>query len=175
MYLVYLICWALCTWERLSYLCIIPLYAENNIDKYVNAIKQSVVLAFHVLGISNLLGIWTGPKLLLLHFSTFLFCFCWLCQINQFVKRARAVKIHACIMGHMKKEMPSMIGKSKAQQKLIDNLEDEFKKVWQIWYWQKSYQYDKYAPVCFHILYPFQIIIPEKLIIGLRCLSNFVE
>ncbi|KAJ1694912.1 hypothetical protein LUZ63_011610 [Rhynchospora breviuscula] len=49
--------------------------------------------------------------------------------VNEFVKRARAVKIHACIIGHLKKEMPSLIGKSKAQQKLIDNLEAEFTKV----------------------------------------------
>jgi len=32
-------------------------------------------------------------------------------------------------MGHLKKQMPSMIGKAKAQQKLIDNLDDEFVKV----------------------------------------------
>ncbi|KAE8680241.1 EH domain-containing protein 1 [Hibiscus syriacus] len=50
-------------------------------------------------------------------------------QINEFVKRARAAKIHAHIIGHLKKEMPSMIGKAKTQQKLIDNLEAEFGKV----------------------------------------------
>lgn len=50
-------------------------------------------------------------------------------QINEFVKRARAAKIHAYIISHLKKEMPSMMGKSKAQQRLIDNLEDEFLKV----------------------------------------------
>jgi EH domain-containing protein 1 len=50
-------------------------------------------------------------------------------QINEFVKRARAAKIHACIMGHLKKEMPTMMGKAKAQQRLIDTLEDEFAKV----------------------------------------------
>ncbi|XP_074582603.1 EH domain-containing protein 1-like isoform X1 [Curcuma longa] len=50
-------------------------------------------------------------------------------RINEFVKRARAVKIHAYIIGHLKKEMPSMIGKAKTQQRLIDNLEDEFGKV----------------------------------------------
>jgi hypothetical protein len=32
-------------------------------------------------------------------------------------------------MGHLKKEMPTMMGKAKAQQRLIDNLEDEFAKV----------------------------------------------
>jgi EH domain-containing protein 1 len=50
-------------------------------------------------------------------------------QVNEFVKRARAAKIHAYIMGHLKKEMPTMMGKAKAQQRLIDNLEDEFAKV----------------------------------------------
>lgn len=28
-------------------------------------------------------------------------------QVNEFVKRARAAKIHAYIIGHLKKEMPS--------------------------------------------------------------------
>lgn len=50
-------------------------------------------------------------------------------RINEFVKRARAAKIHAYIISHLKKEMPAMIGKNKAQQRLIDNLEDEFAKV----------------------------------------------
>ncbi|XVF03785.1 hypothetical protein REPUB_Repub05bG0023000 [Reevesia pubescens] len=50
-------------------------------------------------------------------------------RINEFVKRARAAKIHAHIIGHLKKEMPAMIGKAKTQQKLIDNLADEFGKV----------------------------------------------
>lgn len=54
-------------------------------------------------------------------------CFIW--QINEFVKRARAAKIHAYIISHLKKEMPSMIGKAKAQQKLMDKLEAEFAKV----------------------------------------------
>lgn len=50
-------------------------------------------------------------------------------QINEFVKRARAAKIHAYIISHLKKEMPAMMGKAKAQQKLIDSLEDQFAKV----------------------------------------------
>jgi hypothetical protein len=50
-------------------------------------------------------------------------------QINEFVKRARAAKIHAYIIGHLKNQMPTMMGKAKAQQRLIDNLEDEFAKV----------------------------------------------
>ncbi|TYI04346.1 hypothetical protein ES332_A10G010900v1 [Gossypium tomentosum] len=50
-------------------------------------------------------------------------------RINEFVKRARAAKINAYIVSHLKKEMPSMMGKAKAQQRLIDNLQDEFAKV----------------------------------------------
>ena len=50
-------------------------------------------------------------------------------QINEFVKRARAAKIHAYIISHLKKEMPAMMGKAKTQQRLTDNLEDEFGKV----------------------------------------------
>lgn len=50
-------------------------------------------------------------------------------RINEFVKRARAAKIHAYIISHLRKEMPAMIGKAKTQQRLIDNLEDEFAKV----------------------------------------------
>lgn len=50
-------------------------------------------------------------------------------QINEFVKRARAAKIHAYLISHLKKEMPAMMGKAKTQQRLCDNLEDEFMKV----------------------------------------------
>ncbi|XP_042489630.1 EH domain-containing protein 1-like isoform X1 [Macadamia integrifolia] len=50
-------------------------------------------------------------------------------RINEFVKRARSAKIHAYIISHLKKEMPAMMGKTKAQQKLIDHLEDEFGKI----------------------------------------------
>lgn len=50
-------------------------------------------------------------------------------QINEFVKRARAAKIHAYIISQLKKEMPAMMGKAKTQQRLIDNLQDVFAKV----------------------------------------------
>ncbi|KAM7501021.1 hypothetical protein LguiA_025435 [Lonicera macranthoides] len=50
-------------------------------------------------------------------------------RINEFVKRARAAKIHAYIISQLKKEMPAMMGKAKAQQRLIDNLEDVFAKI----------------------------------------------
>ncbi|KAL6567515.1 hypothetical protein OROGR_001183 [Orobanche gracilis] len=51
--------------------------------------------------------------------------------INEFVKRARAVKIHAYIISHLKKEMPTLMGKAKAQKRLIENLENVFGKVQQ--------------------------------------------
>ncbi|KAL2495522.1 EH domain-containing protein 2 [Forsythia ovata] len=50
-------------------------------------------------------------------------------RINEFVKRARAAKIHAYIISHLKKEMPSFMGKSKTQKRLMDNLDDVFAKV----------------------------------------------
>ncbi|XP_011097835.1 EH domain-containing protein 1 [Sesamum indicum] len=50
-------------------------------------------------------------------------------RINEFVKRARAAKIHAYIIGHLRNEMPTMIGKAKTQKRLIDDLGDEFAKV----------------------------------------------
>eukprot|EP00246_Nothoceros_aenigmaticus_P012360 TRINITY_DN3806_c0_g1_i2.p1 TRINITY_DN3806_c0_g1~~TRINITY_DN3806_c0_g1_i2.p1 ORF type:complete len:348 (+),score=68.63 TRINITY_DN3806_c0_g1_i2:592-1635(+) len=50
-------------------------------------------------------------------------------RINEFVKRARAAKIHAFIISHLKREMPAMMGKTKVQQRLIDELDLEFAKV----------------------------------------------
>ncbi|KAL3820781.1 hypothetical protein ACJIZ3_006686 [Penstemon smallii] len=50
-------------------------------------------------------------------------------RINEFVKRARAAKIHAYIISHLKKEMPALYGKAKAQQKLIENLDNVFVKI----------------------------------------------
>ncbi|TVU16506.1 hypothetical protein EJB05_40075 [Eragrostis curvula] len=50
-------------------------------------------------------------------------------RINEFVKRARAAKVHAHIISHLKKEMPALMGKSKAQQKLLDSLDEQFAKV----------------------------------------------
>ncbi|CAL5024838.1 unnamed protein product [Urochloa decumbens] len=50
-------------------------------------------------------------------------------RINEFVKRARAAKVHAHIVSHLKKEMPALMGKAKAQQKLLENLDEQFAKV----------------------------------------------
>ena len=46
-------------------------------------------------------------------------------RVNEFVKRVRAAKIHFLIMGHLRKQMP-YFGQKKAQQRLLDRLQDEF-------------------------------------------------
>jgi hypothetical protein len=46
-------------------------------------------------------------------------------RINELVKRARSVKVHAYIIHYLRKQMP-YIGKSEKQRKLIDRLDREF-------------------------------------------------
>jgi len=46
--------------------------------------------------------------------------------VNEFVKRVRAAKIHVLIMGHLRKQMPAMMGKQKAQDKLLRDLPSHF-------------------------------------------------
>ncbi|KAL8092304.1 hypothetical protein AgCh_034560 [Apium graveolens] len=50
-------------------------------------------------------------------------------HINEFMKRAKAAKIHSYIISHLKKNVHTTMGKAKAHQMLIDNFEDEFKKM----------------------------------------------
>lgn len=50
-------------------------------------------------------------------------------QVNEFVKRVRAAKIHTLIMGHLRKQMPAMMGKQKAQEKLLRDLPAQFSHV----------------------------------------------
>lgn len=50
-------------------------------------------------------------------------------KVNEIVKRARLAKVHALIIGHLKKEMPSMFGKKKKQENLLKNLDQEFIKI----------------------------------------------
>ncbi|KAI8328155.1 P-loop containing nucleoside triphosphate hydrolase protein [Chlamydoabsidia padenii] len=52
-------------------------------------------------------------------------------KVNDIVKRARTARVHALIIGHLKKEMPSMFGKKKKSAKLLDNLDVEFQKIQQ--------------------------------------------
>ena len=47
-------------------------------------------------------------------------------QVNEFVKRVRAAKIHIMIMGHLRAKMPAMMGKQKAQEKMLKNLSEHF-------------------------------------------------
>ncbi|KAI8984177.1 P-loop containing nucleoside triphosphate hydrolase protein [Mycotypha africana] len=50
-------------------------------------------------------------------------------KINEIVKRARLARVHALIISHLKKEMPSMFGKKKKQEALLKNLGAEFTKI----------------------------------------------
>lgn len=52
-----------------------------------------------------------------------------LLQVNEFVKRVRAAKIHILLMGHLRKQLPSMFGKNKAVDKVLANLPDHFNAV----------------------------------------------
>jgi len=49
-------------------------------------------------------------------------------KVNEFVKRVRAARIHCLLVGHLKKQMPTF-GKEKKQEKMLQNIEDEFRKV----------------------------------------------
>ncbi|RUO95480.1 hypothetical protein BC936DRAFT_143931, partial [Jimgerdemannia flammicorona] len=64
-------------------------------------------------------------------------------KINEIVKRARLSKVrgfgvHAHIVGHLKKEMPSMFGKNKKQEQLIADLDKEFLKIQQRYHLPKG-------------------------------------
>jgi len=50
-------------------------------------------------------------------------------KVNELVKRTRLSRVHAHIIGHLKKEMPAMFGKDKKQAALLQNIEDVFLKV----------------------------------------------
>ncbi|KAG0743241.1 hypothetical protein G6F62_004993 [Rhizopus arrhizus] len=52
-------------------------------------------------------------------------------KINEIIKRARLARVHALIISHLKKEMPSMFGKKKKQEALLNNLAAEFGKIQQ--------------------------------------------
>ncbi|KAG0327499.1 hypothetical protein BG004_002758 [Podila humilis] len=53
-------------------------------------------------------------------------------KINEIVKRARQAKVHAYVIGHLKREMPAVFGKSTRQQELIRDLDKEFQKIQQL-------------------------------------------
>ncbi|CAH8838225.1 unnamed protein product [Trichobilharzia szidati] len=43
-------------------------------------------------------------------------------KLNDFIRRARLAKVHAYIISHLKKEMPTMVGKDAKKKELISNL-----------------------------------------------------
>lgn len=47
----------------------------------------------------------------------------------RFVKRVRAAKIHILLIGHLRKQMPTMFGTAKAQKKLMDDIVTHFEAV----------------------------------------------
>ncbi|CAI5488617.1 unnamed protein product [Closterium sp. Naga37s-1] len=49
-------------------------------------------------------------------------------KINEFVKRTRAARVNAFIIAHLRAQLP-LFGRAKAQQRLIENLPQEFDKV----------------------------------------------
>lgn len=51
------------------------------------------------------------------------------CSTLQLVKRIRKVKALAYIIGHLKSQMPTLMGKEKKQQKLISNMPNVFRTV----------------------------------------------
>ena len=50
-------------------------------------------------------------------------------KLNELVKRTRLLKVHAYILGQIRSAMPSMFGKKKAQDKIIAEMADHFRKV----------------------------------------------
>ncbi|KAH6563413.1 hypothetical protein BASA62_008624 [Batrachochytrium salamandrivorans] len=50
-------------------------------------------------------------------------------KINEIVKRARLVQVHALIVSHLRHEMPSFFGKESKQNELLGNLSTEFQKI----------------------------------------------
>ena len=47
-------------------------------------------------------------------------------RINELVKRARSVKVHAYIIHYLRKQMPYVMGKQEKQARLLDRLDKEF-------------------------------------------------
>ncbi|KAK4469278.1 hypothetical protein MN116_006846 [Schistosoma mekongi] len=43
-------------------------------------------------------------------------------KLNDFIRRARLAKVHAYVISHLKKEMPSIVGKDAKKKELINNL-----------------------------------------------------
>jgi len=52
-------------------------------------------------------------------------------KVNELVKRARLVRVHALIISHLKAQMPAVFGKDSKKDELIKNLGKEFQKIQQ--------------------------------------------
>lgn len=50
-------------------------------------------------------------------------------KVNELVKRARLVKVHACILGHLRDKMPAVFGMEKKQRELLENMAENFRDV----------------------------------------------
>jgi len=50
-------------------------------------------------------------------------------KINELVKRARLVRVHSCIIAHLRKKIPMLFGKESTQQDLIKNLLREYREI----------------------------------------------
>merc|ERR1739844_142800 len=50
-------------------------------------------------------------------------------KLNDLIKRARLAKVHAYILDHLKRKIPSMWGKGKEQNKLLANLPAIFQEI----------------------------------------------
>jgi len=55
-------------------------------------------------------------------------------KVNELVKRARLVRVHAIILSHLKSKMPALFGKESKQNELLNNLDVEFEEI------QKNYK-----------------------------------
>merc|ERR1712039_299760 len=50
-------------------------------------------------------------------------------KLNDLIKRARLAKVHMYLIEHLRKNMPSMMGKEKAKKKMIDGITDIYKEI----------------------------------------------
>lgn len=50
-------------------------------------------------------------------------------KLNDLIKRARLAKVHAYIIDHLKKKMPTMMGQDKKKKELIANITDVYKEI----------------------------------------------
>jgi len=50
-------------------------------------------------------------------------------KINELVKRTRLLRVHACLIGYLKEQMPMFMGREKMQEKLLRDLPTVFRTV----------------------------------------------